>query len=339
VRGIALIFAVAFAGALIAAAAGWVVLKLVRRRSITLHISVLVAISVFAMLAGILGVAGGMFISEHDLHVLLIVLGITGAVSIAIGAWMGRQVAAQAMWATEALERERQMEASRRQLVAWVSHDLRTPLAGIRAMAEALEDEVVSDPEMVAEYHRRIRVEVDRMAGLVDDLFELSRIYAGALRLSMASVSLGDIVSDAVASAAPVAAAHGVRLIATESGWPTVRGSEPELARVVGNLVGNAIQNTPPGGTVRITGGREDGVGWFAVTDACGGIPEADLPRVFDVAFRGAAARTPSTEGGGANGGLGLAIVRGFVDAHDGAVTADNVDGGCRFRVTLPASV
>ena len=110
------------------------------------------------------------------------------------------------------------MEASRRELVAWVSHDLRTPLAGLRAMAEALEDGVVADPETVAEYHRRIRLETDRLTGFVDDLFELSRINAGALRLSLTAVPLGDLVSDAVASAEPVAAARGVRLVAAATG-------------------------------------------------------------------------------------------------------------------------
>jgi signal transduction histidine kinase len=172
----------------------------------------------------------------------------------------------------------------------------------------------------------------------VDDLFELSRINAGALRLSLNSVSLGDVVSDAVASAAPVAAARGVRLVAAETGWPTVQGSEPELSRVVANLVRNAIRHTPSDGTVTITGGLNGAEGWLAVTDGCGGIPAADLPRVFDVAFRGAPARTPRSNGDeGGGGGLGLAIVRGLVEAHRGQVAVSNVDGGCRFVVHLPA--
>jgi signal transduction histidine kinase len=280
-------------------------------------------------------VAEAMFISEHDLQVLTIVVGLAGAVSIGVGLWLGRRLAADAMWAAEARASERRIEASRRQLVAWVSHDLRTPLAGLRAMAEALEDGVVRDPETVSEYHRRIRTETDRMAHLVDDLFELSRINAGALRLSLASVALGDVVSDVVASANPVAAARGVRVVAADGGWPTVRGSEPELSRVVANLLRNAIRYTPLDGTVMVTGGRDESGGWFAVTDGCGGIPEADLPRVFDVAFRGAAARTPSNDGTG--GGLGLAIVRGLVEAHRGEVRVTNVEGGCRFLVRLPA--
>jgi signal transduction histidine kinase len=204
-------------------------------------------------------------------------------------------------------------------------------------MAEALEDGVVADADTVADYHRRIRTETDRMAGLVDDLFELSRINAGALRLSSAAVALGDVVSDAVASAEPIAAARRVRLVAAAGDWPTVLGSEPELSRIVANLLRNAIRHTPSDGTVSVTGGRDEAGGWLAVSDGCGGIPEADLHRVFDVAFRGELARTPrAATADGVGGGLGLAIVRGLVEAHRGRVAVGNVDGGCRFVVHLP---
>jgi signal transduction histidine kinase len=301
------------------------------RNSIVWHICLVVAVSVLTVLAGIVGVAQAMFISPHDLQVLLVVVGISGALSLALGWLLGRRLAAAAMWADEARSRERAAEANRRDLVAWVSHDLRTPLAGMRAMAEALEDGVVVDPETVAEYHRRIRVETDRMAGLVDDLFELSRINAGALRLAPARVPLADVVSDAVASAAPVAAARGIKLVAEEAGWPVVQASEPELARILANLIGNAIRYTPEDGTVTVTGGRDGDEGWFAVTDTCGGIPADDLARVFDVAFRGEAARTP-----GSGSGLGLAIVHGLAEALGGTAAVDNTDGGCRFVVRLP---
>ncbi len=207
---------------------------------------------------------------------------------------------------------------------------LRSRLATIRASSGSLA-RTVGQPDSAA--ISRIRVETDRMAALVDDLFELSRIHAGALRLSLARVRLGDVISDAVASAEPVAAERGIRLIAAESGWPTVRASEPELARIVANLLRNAIRYTPSDGTVTVTGGRAGDSGWFAVTDACGGIPADDLPRVFDTGWRGTHARTPP---GGA--GLGLAIVRGIVEAHRGRAAVCNVPGGCRFEVRLPAA-
>jgi signal transduction histidine kinase len=334
-RDLGLTLAMALAGSLVIALIGAAVLRWpLRGRSVTAHIVVVLLATVLAVLGGILSAAWGMFISDHDLDVLLPVVAAAGAVSLGGGLWAGRRLARASMWAAEARERERLAEVGRRELVAWVSHDLRTPLAGLRAMSEALEDGVVSDSATVADYHRRIRVETDRMAGLVDDLFELSRINAGALRLTLDAVSLGDVVSDAVASATPIAAARQVRLVAGRAEWPTVHGSEPELSRIVGNLLRNAIRHTPSDGTVIVTGGRDDTGGWFAVSDGCGGIPEADLPRLFDVAFRGEAARTP----GGGGGGLGLAIVRGLVDAHRGRVAVGNIDGGCRFVVHLPTA-
>jgi signal transduction histidine kinase len=337
-------FVIALAGVVAVAIPGAIAHRFLRGRSITAHIVLMLAVTVIGTLAGVIGVAHAMFISEHDVHVLLIVLGMSAAVSLAMGLWLGQRLGNDAMWADEARARERRVEASRRELIAWVSHDLRTPLAGMRAMAEALEDGVVTDAPTVAAYHRRIRVETDRMAQLVDDLFELSRINAGALRLSIVDVPLGDVVSDVLASAYPVANAKRVDLRTDRGDWPVVRGSEPELSRVIANLLRNAIRYTPSDGSVTVSGGRDDQGGWFAVTDACGGIPEADLPRVFDVAFRGEAARTPraNQDHDGAGGGLGLAIVRGLVEAQRGEVAVSNVvngsGSGCRFLVRLPAA-
>jgi signal transduction histidine kinase len=344
------LYALLAGGAVGLAGAG--ALRLLRGRSITVHVCLLLAVTVAAVVAGVAAVAQAMFLSAHDLQVVLITVAASATVSLAVGAVFGRRLAAAAIWADQARTRERQMEAGRRDLVAWVSHDLRTPLAGLRAMAEALEDNVVHDPVTVAEYHRRIRVETDRMSLLVDDLFELSRINAGALRLALSSVPLADIVSDAIATTAPLAASRGVRVLAAESGWPTVTASEPELARVVANLLVNSVRYTPPDGTVRIDAGQDRDDVWLAVSDTCGGIPEDDLPRVFDVAFRGERARTPreagpattdqqagpapgATTGGG---GLGLAIVRGLIEAHGGQVHAHNTRGGCRFVIRLPAT-
>jgi signal transduction histidine kinase len=330
----------ALAGSGLVGLAGLLVLRSLRGQSVTTHIVVLLAMAVLATVAGVIVVAEAMFISEHDLGVLLVVLVAAGAVSLAVALWSGRRLARASVWAAEARERERRLEESRRQLVAWVSHDLRTPLAGLRAMAEALEDGVVDDPSTVAHYHRRMRAETDRLSGLVDDLFELSRINAGALHVTLHNLPLADVVSDAVAAAAPVASAKRVRLDARPAGYGLVRGSEPELGRVLANLLLNAIRHTPSDGVVRVDGGNDADSGWVTVTDECGGIPESDLPRVFDVAFRGAAARSPepvtSPTGGG---GLGLAIVRGLVDLHDGEVSVANADGGCRFTVRLPAAL
>jgi len=229
------------------------------------------------------------------------------------------------------------LERSRRELVAWVSHDLRTPLAGIRAMVEALEDGVVEDPATVARYHRMMRLEADRLAGLVDDLFELSRIQAGALSLDLERVALDELVSDAVAGASIAAGAKGIDLRgAVGEPSPVVELSTPEMARVVRNLLDNAIRHTPAGGTVWISA-ELDEPGTSAIVsvqDACGGIPERDLDQVFEMAYRGDAARTPGDGGAG----LGLAVARGLVEAHHGQITVRNEGAGCRFTVHLPLS-
>ncbi|RKR86475.1 phospho-acceptor domain-containing protein [Micromonospora pisi] len=339
-RDLALIFVIALGAAVVVGSAGALLLRLLRRSSITVHLCVLLAVTVVAVVVGVVAVAVAMFLSPHDLQVVLITVAAAATVSLAMGWHFGRRLAAAAVWADQARGRERHLEKGRRDLVAWVSHDLRTPLAGLRAMAEALEDGVVSDPETTGEYHRRIRTETDRMTRLVDDLFELSRINAGALALSLTAVPLGEVVSDALASAAPLAAARRIRLVATEAGWPTVSASEPELARVVGNLLVNAVRYTPEDGTVRIEAGRERDSAWLSVSDTCGGIPPADLPRLFEMAFRGEPARTPrqANGGAGASGGLGLAIVHGLVEAHGGRVEVHNTSDGCRFVVRLSAA-
>jgi signal transduction histidine kinase len=235
----------------------------------------------------------------------------------------------------EARRHDRAVEDSRRELIAWVSHDLRTPLAGIRAMAEALEDDVVFTEEDRSLYHRRIRVEVDRLARMVDDLFELSRIHAGALQLSPSRMALADLVREAVVTAAPVASTKGIQLAESglDAAGPLVDVDPYALTRVLGNLLGNAIRHTPAGGSVGVGMVHDDEFVYLSVSDECGGIAAEDIDRVFEVAFRGTPARTPAPDGGA---GLGLAIARGIVNAHNGRIGAENVGPGCRFTIALP---
>jgi signal transduction histidine kinase len=233
----------------------------------------------------------------------------------------------------QARSRERALEASRRELVAWVSHDLRTPLAGLRAMAEALEDQVVVDPREVSQYHSQIRREVDRLTVMIDDLFELSRIHAGALRLSKRMVGLEDLVAEVVASAEPVARHKGVRLTGAAVRGMPVYVDSAEMGRALRNLVTNAIRHTPSDGGVDVLAEVQGGLACVTVSDACGGIPPDDLPRVFDVAFRGESARTPGPQSGG---GLGLSIARGIVEAHSGQIAVRNAGPGCQFLIRLP---
>jgi signal transduction histidine kinase len=261
------------------------------------------------------------------------------------------ELAGTARTLTESRNREQALESSRRELVTWVSHDLRTPLAGLRAMAEALEDGLVETPER---YYKQIRVDVDTLTEMVDDLFELSRIQAGALRLGTELISLDDMVSDCIAALEPLARAHQVRLLGSAHGDSVVTGDGRELNRAMTNLIVNAIRHTRDDGAVLIdvrprpagsagsagsTGGGSAGQPGaeveVTVTDECGGIPADELARVFDIGFRGEPARTPDP-GVPGGAGLGLAITRGIVEAHHGTVEVINVGSGCRFTIRLP---
>jgi signal transduction histidine kinase len=224
------------------------------------------------------------------------------------------------------------LEQSRRELVSWVSHDLRTPLAGLRAMTEALEDGLADDP---SRYHAQMRTEVDRMGRMVDDLFELSRIHAGVLRLHPEPLVLGDVVSEAIAGSESVARARGVRLGGQVGHDVLVTADPTGLSRVVSNLLMNAIRHTPADGVVEV-GARAvpEGVE-LSVTDGCGGMRPEDIPHVFDVGWQATSSKTPGPLGT-TGGGLGLAIVKGIVEAHRGRVAVTNNEPGCQFLVTLP---
>jgi signal transduction histidine kinase len=354
---------------------------LLRRRSVLVLSATVALVAVAAVVAGIVGTARAMFFSDHDYGVTLLVVAVAGVIAVLVATLVGaalvrwsrqlreetrrfgasgefvaaadsgpaelRDLAAELERTSARLarsrERELRLEEARRELVAWVSHDLRTPLAGLQAMTEALEDGIAPDPER---YHRQVRAEVDRMTRMVDDLFELSRIHAGTLRLSPQTLVLGDLVSEAIAGADPVARSRRVRLGGRVEDGVEVTADPEGLSRVLSNLVMNAIRHTPADGSVEIVGRQVGDAVELSVVDACGGIPEADRARVFDVAWRGVDARTPeSPDGSGepdgtGRAGLGLAIVKGIVEAHRGAVTVENLDppaAGCRFLVRLPA--
>jgi len=298
-------------------------------------------IPVVSVALGALAAARAMFVSQHDLAALVVVVVGAGTAGVLGGLALGAELQRSRARVSAMAERERALERNRRELVAWVSHDLRTPIAGIRAMVEALDDEVVVEDDDVRRYYQQLTVEADRLARLVDDLFELSRIEADALHLTVEEVPLGELVSDAIASVAAVAHAKGVTLgglVADGPGGrgPSVAGSAPELSRVVRNLLDNAVRHTPTGGAVEVAVLGGDGWAEVSVRDGCGGIPHDELDRVFDLAYRGDAARTPGTGGAQTGAGLGLAIARGLVGAHHGDIAVANERGGCRFTVRLP---
>ncbi len=230
-------------------------------------------------------------------------------------------------------EREQAVEASRRELVSFMSHDLRTPLAGLRALAEGLEDGMIADPQRA---YGQIRGTVERMSGLVDDLFALSRVQGPPATKPESMVSLTELMTDVVGELAAAADAREVGLLldVPSDDRLAVLGEPNDLMRAISNLVANAIRHTESPLQVALIGRRTAGGGvQVAVIDGCGGIPEANLRRVFDTGWRGTASR--SGDHGGA--GLGLAITQGVVRAHAGEIAVRNVAGGCRFDVDLPA--
>lgn len=322
----------ALVATLVGTAGAVVVLGLARRRAAVAATAAPLVV-VAALAAGVYASGRAMYLAEDDSRTMLLVLLATVPVAVGVGLVVASRVhsiSAAAERESADRRREAELEAGRRELVAWVSHDLRTPLAGIRAIAEALEDGVGGDPGRL---HGQLRSEVMRMDDMVEDLLALSRLQSPAMRLDRTTVSLTDLVSDALASAEPRAAAAGVRLVGHAGEAVTAHVDAREVTRAVDNLVGNALRHTPPGEAVEVTVAAEGEHAVVEVRDACGGIPEDALPRLFEAGFRGSTARTPG-RGGGA--GLGLAIVRGVADVHGGDVGVENVPGGCRFRLRLP---
>ncbi|MGH3247720.1 MAG: sensor histidine kinase [Trebonia sp.] len=356
--------------AMLTTAIGVVGQRLLARRSIGIQISLVALVIVITALAGV-GTISFLMLSIGDRDAMLELMGLAGVAGLAVALVISRSVTRAARKLLSAVRevgdsgiytppavalpselaglsqglaqahdrlgraraREQALEASRRELVAWVSHDLRTPLAGLRAMAEALEDQVVTNPREVSRYHSQIRAETDRLAAMIDDLFQLSKIHAGALRLSPRLAGLEDLIAEVAASTEPVARAKGVRLTGAAAPGMVVMIDPAEFGRAVRNLVTNAIRHTPRDGTIEVLGTIQSGFACVSVADECGGIPPGDLPRVFDVAFRGESARTPDPLGGA---GLGLSIAQGIVEAHSGQISVRNAGPGCQFLIRLP---
>ena len=207
-------------------------------------------------------------------------------------------------------------EHARRDLIAAVSHDLRTPLASLRALAEALRDGVVDDPEGVQRYLGLMVGETERLDRLINDLFELSRLESGALRLDLAPSPVQDLVSEVLERMTAQAGQKGLRLVGEVVGEPLpVLIDSQQFTRALLNLIQNAIRHTPADGSV-VVGARCVGTTVeLEVRDTGEGIEVDDLPRIFDRFYRGDPARTRE-----AGAGLGLAIARGIVEAHGGMI-------------------
>lgn len=317
----------------------WATLRLARR-SLAAATLVGPAVVVASIAAGVLVTAQAMFLSSHDLTLVWLLVAASVPVALACGLLLYRAVRRIDRRTAEAAaqqEREQALAASRREMISWASHDLKSPLAGIRVMAEALEDGVAAEP---ATYHRRIRHESDRMTRMVDDLLEMSRLQHGDDdRLRRQQVDLAELARDVAQGQLPVADRSGVHLH-VEAGAPVPVLVDPaRLERAVANVVRNGVLYTGQGGAVTLRVGEDGSPGartaYVEVDDTCGGLAADDLEHAFEPGWRGSAPRTPDAAAGA---GVGLTITRAVVEDHGGSVTLDNRGAGCRVRLELPVS-
>jgi signal transduction histidine kinase len=247
---------------------------------------------------------------------------------------LGRSFNHMAAQLENAARKQQELDTLRRELIAWVGHDLRTPLASVRAIIEALADGVVEEPATAQRYLRTAKRDIDALAVLIDDLFEMAQIDAGGLKLDRQPNSLADLLSDILESFHSLAEEKGVELTgAVLPGVDPVLVDARQISRVLGNLIGNAIRHTPANGSVTVRAfPTAEGVR-VEVMDTGEGIQADDLPYIFDHFYRGEKSRSRATGGAG----LGLAIARGIVEAHGGRIGAASAPGqGATLYFELP---
>lgn len=230
--------------------------------------------------------------------------------------------------------KQRELEQLRADLIAWVGHDLQTPLASIRAILEALEDDVVEDPQTIKRYLNTAQRDVRSLSALIDDLFQMAQLNAGNIPLDRTKSSLADLISDTLESFSELAARQGVKLEGSvDANVDPVNMDTQRIGRVLNNLVGNAIRHTPSQGEVKVHAWRAGMGVEVSVSDTGEGIRSEDLPHVFESFYRGEKSRSRITGGAG----LGLAISRGIVQAHGGTIMVESAAGqGSRFTFYLP---
>jgi signal transduction histidine kinase len=313
-----------------------------------------------------------MFASEHDLLLATVLLLFAGGIAMSVGYFLSAALTDRIVALSRAAEeiaqgqlsaranvsgndemaslartfnemaarletaaaQQHELDQLRRNLIAWAGHDLRTPLASIRAIVEALADGVVDDAETQTRYLHTAQREIQALSLLIDDLFELAQIEAGGLRLELRPNSISDLISDTMESFSELAARREVMLEGSaEPSVDPVLMDVQQIGRVLSNLVGNALRHTPPGGTVRVEARRVAGSVQVSIHDTGEGIDAQDLPHIFERFYRGEKSRSRATGGAG----LGLAIAKGIVEAHGGEIGVESEQGqGTSLTFMLP---
>jgi len=227
-------------------------------------------------------------------------------------------------------QRTVEVEAARRDLITVISHDLRTPLASLRAMVEAIDEGVVEDLPSLRRYAGEMKSSVGQLSSMIDDLFELAQLDAGVIGVETERARLEDVVSSAMATVSHQATEKGLFLTA-ELGDAEDAACSPRLTRVVQNLLMNAIRHTPSDGAVRLDARLMGNRLEVVVADTGEGIASQDLARIFEPFYRADLARS------GPGAGLGLTLAKRIVEAMGGGISAESPDvGGSRFLVNLP---
>jgi len=234
-------------------------------------------------------------------------------------------------------EQKHQLEQTRRDLIAWVSHDLRTPLTSMRVMIEAMLDGVVQDKETVDRYLDSSCAEIEHLSHLIDDLFELAQLDVGHLQIDFQQASISDLISDTIGSMMVKATQSKISLKGEVADSIDMIFMAPDkIQRVLSNLVDNAIKYTPEGESVTL---RAYPLGTdirIDIHNSGSYIPQDVLPRLFESFYRGERSRVQGDDGVRGTG-LGLAIARGFIEAHGGRIWANSIQGeGTTFSFTLP---
>lgn len=313
-----------------------------------------------------------MFVNQHDFYLATVLLAFASGITISVSFFLSESITARIHGLSDAARRiaaedlslrvpeeghdelailarafnemasnlesarqkQQEMDASRRDLIAWISHDLRTPLTSIRAMLEALGDKMIDDPVTEERYLKTVQNEIRDLSHLIDDLFTVSQMDAGGLSLDCQYNSLGDLISDTIEGFSELAVRQHIALEGSVNDdvdpvWMDAR----QLGRVLNNLVSNALRYTPAEGSITISAECQESHILVTVKDTGEGIRSEDMTHIFDRFYRGDKSRNRGRGGAG----LGLAIASGIIEAHGGKIWVESPPGaGACFSFSLP---